>query len=158
MKRTAIILILALLFPLAVVSKSDPNVVDVKDKHKSILGKSKLFKVVEAKYDKGPELVNGMNIYTMVLKVKKRHGEGVLTFVKNPKDENGKPEYRTLVLKVFKPLRRKVEKEYQMPLHLKSDQVMAVYYGQELIISWHGDGAFNAKGWHFFSYNEKLTK
>jgi len=163
MKRLIIVLAL-LLVPAIAFSGKDLNVYSAKKKFKAKVGKSKLFKVTDGIYDKRPELNKGMNIYIMDIKVKDTLGEGVFTFVKYPfpkagqKKNDVEPLYRTLTLTVYdkNKSRSTVEKHMDIPLHMKSDETLAVYTGQKLTVTWLGDGSWGLKGFHFYAYNEKI--
>jgi hypothetical protein len=164
--KKLLITVLLVLFPLSAVAKKNPNVENVKGKVDSIMGNSKLFKIASAIYDKSPELEQGTNFYTLVLKIKKNAGEATMTFRKDPEQKSASqdisklvPEYQTVTFKVIKYIDKVVpmEKETSLNLPLKESQTIAVYQGQKLTLNWLGDG-WGTKGFHLYAYQEKLTK
>ncbi len=163
MKKFFSLIAVFFLIPAVLSAGKDPKIEDVKKKYKTIMGKSKLFVLKSATYDKNPADNGAINIYNTILKVKGKKGKGIFTFVQYPppdsKSKNPleiKPVYRNLTLQVLDPGRKDVDPEYTIALHMKEDQTLAVYRGQKLILSWLGDGKWGEKGYHFYSYSEKM--
>jgi len=175
MKRNVLLVLSALLIPMFSLSAKDPNIINKKSDFESIMGKSKLFDIAKAQYDTNPATQDGVNQYTLVLGAKKVKGEAVFTFLKEPsakdyeywaKSQNSNPEkkpapsYQTVTLKVYKyaDKTKSMEKEAKLELALVEPQTIAVYEKQQLTMNWSGDGGWGTKGYHLFSYNEKLTE
>ena len=153
-------------FSLAFAAK-DPLIEDVKDKSQTIIGKSELFKIERAEYDKRPSVKEGTNVYMLTLKAIKNLGDGTFTLVKypNPTSQNEKkeeiaPQYQTVTIKVLKYIdkTKSMEKEVNIQLHLVDPENIAVYQSQIINLIWSGDGAWGAKGFQLYAYIEKVVK
>lgn len=163
--RKLVVLVMTLSFISMAYAEENPFLENVKSKHQEAMGKSSLFKIVSSYYDKQPSTQGMINTYELKLKVKGKAGNGSMTFVKYPsasskneKEDDIPPLYKTVTLKVAKYTDKvnPMEKKPKISLHLVENETIAVYPGQLLTITWHGDGGLGERGFHLFSYLEKL--